>query len=110
MGQLATAAKSNEITALPKLLKLLDLQDAVVTLDAMGCQKTLARQIIDQGGHYALAVKDNQPTLHAKIKTLLDEAIAQNFNGMEADRFDQVGKGHGRLERGSAGVPRRCTT
>ncbi len=97
-GQIATAAKSNEITAIPQLLKLLDLQGAIITIDAMGCQKAIASQIIEQGGHYVLAVKDNQPTLHAKVKTLLDEAIAQNFRGMEGDRFDQTGKGHGRLE------------
>jgi predicted transposase YbfD/YdcC len=98
-GQIATAAKSNEITAIPQLLKLLDLKDAIITIDAMGCQKAIAQQIIAQGGHYVLAVKDNQQTLHAKIKVLLDEAIALNFQGMEGDRFDQVNKGHGRIER-----------
>lgn len=97
-GQIATAAKSNEITAIPKLLELLDLKDAIVTIDAMGCQKAIAQAIRAAGGHYVLAVKDNQPTLHAQIKTLLDEAIATDFKGMEGDRFDQVGKGHGRIE------------
>ena len=97
-GQIATAAKSNEITAIPKLLKLLDLEGAVVTIDAMGCQKAIAQQIVDQGGHYVLAVKDNQPTLHAKVKTLLDEAIAQSFKGLSGDRCDQSHKGHGRIE------------
>lgn len=98
LGQLATAAKSNEITAIPQLLKLLDLKDALVTIDAMGCQKAIARTIRAEGGHYVLAVKDNHKTLHAKIRCLLDEAIATDFKGLEADRFDQVGKGHGRIE------------
>ena len=97
-GQIATAAKSNEITAIPRLLKLLDLKDAIVTIDAMGCQKAIAQAIIDAGAHYVLAVKDNQPLLYAKVQTLLDEAIALKFKGMEGDCFTQSSKGHGRLE------------
>src|SRR5207247_10810116 len=60
LGQVATDAKSNEITAIPELLELLDLHGAVVTIDAMGCQKEIAAKIIDGGGHYELAVKENQ--------------------------------------------------
>jgi predicted transposase YbfD/YdcC len=97
-GQIKTAVKSNEITAIPQLLKLLDLQDAVVTIDAMGCQRAIAQEIVAGGGHYVLAVKDNQPLLHAKIKTLLDEAIAQNFKGLSGDSYSNTGKGHGRIE------------
>jgi predicted transposase YbfD/YdcC len=97
-GQIKTAAKSNEITAIPKLLKLLDLQGAVVTIDAMGCQRAIAQEIIKGRGDYVLAVKENQPTLYAKVKTLLDEAIAQKFKGLSGDCFSQTNKGHGRLE------------
>lgn len=61
LGQVAVDDKSNEITAIPKVLELLDLQGAFVTIDAMGCQKHIAAQIVDQKGHYALVVKDNQP-------------------------------------------------
>jgi predicted transposase YbfD/YdcC len=98
LGQLATEAKSNEITAIPKLLELLDLHDATVTIDAIGCQKEIARQIIGQGGDYVLAVKDNQPNLHAHVKALLDEAILDSFKGMEGDYFEETNGGHGRIE------------
>src|SRR5947209_14026965 len=68
LGQVAVDQKSNEITALPQLLGLLDLQEKVVTIDAMGCQKEVARIVVEQQGDYVLAVKDNQPTLHAEIQ------------------------------------------
>lgn len=97
-GQIKTAAKSNEITAIPRLLELLDLKGSVVTIDAMGCQRAIAQEIIKHQGHYVLAVKENQPTLHAKVKTLLDEAIAQKFMGLSGDCFSQSSKGHGRVE------------
>lgn len=97
-GQIKTDAKSNEITAIPKLLKLLDLKGATVTIDAMGCQTAIAQEIIQGGGHYVLAVKENQPTLHAKVQTLLDEAIQQNFKGVSGDWCCQTSKGHGRIE------------
>jgi predicted transposase YbfD/YdcC len=98
LGQLSTEAKSNEITAIPKLLELLDLQGATVTIDAMGCQKEIARQIIGQGGDYVLTVKDNQPNLHAQVKALLDEAILDSFKGMAGDCFEETNGGHGRIE------------
>lgn len=97
-GQIKTAAKSNEITAIPRLLKLLDIQGATVTIDAMGCQTAIAQEIIQGGGHYVLAVKENQPTLHAKVKALLDEAIAQKFKELSGDCFTHTTKGHGRIE------------
>jgi predicted transposase YbfD/YdcC len=68
LAGVATEAKSNEITAIPKLLELLDLHGAFVTIDAMGCQKEIAEQIRDQGGHYVLAVKENQPHLYEDIE------------------------------------------
>jgi predicted transposase YbfD/YdcC len=97
-GQIKTAAKSNEITAIPKLLKLLDIQGALVTIDAMGCQRAVAGAIIGQEGDYVLAVKENQGLLYAKTKTLLDEAIAQNFKGLSGDCHTETCKGHGRIE------------
>src|SRR5437660_6902126 len=73
LGQVAVAAKSNEITAMPQLLALLDLQQKIVTTDAMGCQKEIAQTVVEGQGDYILAVKDNQPTLHAAIQ----QAFAQ---------------------------------
>src|SRR6185295_9297470 len=68
LAQVAVEGKSNEITAIPEVLKLLDLSGALVTIDAMGCQKAIAQQIRDGGGDYLLAVKDNQPTLAADVE------------------------------------------
>jgi len=102
LGQLATEAKSNEITAIPKLLKLLDLKGATVTIDAMGCQKEIARQIVKAGGHYLLAIKDNQPTLHEGVKFLFDEAIAHGFESLARALHQEVEADHGRMET------RRC--
>ena len=67
LGQVAVAEKSNEITAIPQLLELLDIEGDIVTIDAMGCQKEIAKTIVDKGADYVLAVKDNQPTLHTAI-------------------------------------------
>lgn len=83
LGQLATEEKSNEITAIPKLLELLDLNNATVSIDAMGCQKNIAQKICDGGGDYLLAVKDNQKTLHEDVRFFLDDAIEQNFDGLK---------------------------
>lgn len=97
-GQLAVADKSNEITAIPKLLELLDVRGATVTIDAAGCQKNIARKIVDGGGDYCLAVKGNQPQLHQKLTSLLDEAMLENFAGMKHDYFQETDGGHGRIE------------
>jgi len=98
LGQEATDAKSNEITAIPELLRILVLKGALVTIDAMGCQKDIAEQIVTGGGDYVLAVKDNQPKLHA--------AIAEHFTQQhETNEMTNVRKqttvddGHGRKER-----------
>lgn len=97
-AQLAVADKSNEIDAIPRLLSLLDLHDATVTIDAMGCQREVARQIIEAEGDYVLAVKENQPTLHQKVQSLLDEAILEDFEGIKHDRHQSVDGDHGRVE------------
>jgi predicted transposase YbfD/YdcC len=95
LGQVAVDAKSNEITALPQLLQLLDLRRKIVTIDAMGCQKEIAEIVVEQQGDYVLAAKDNQPTLHAEIRAAF-AATAQPFpNRREVTTFE---KGHGREE------------
>lgn len=90
--------QGNEITAIPKLLDLITLHGAVVTIDAIGCQTKIAQKIRDRGGHYLLAVKDNQPSLHEDLKLLFDEAIKHNFEGMGYDFHKQVDGDHGRVE------------
>jgi predicted transposase YbfD/YdcC len=97
-SQVAVKDKSNEITAIPRLLDLLDLHGATVTIDAIGCQRDIARRIVEGGGDYVLSLKDNQPTLHQKAKTLLDEAILLNFVDMSHGTFESKDDGHGRLE------------
>jgi len=98
LGQLATDAKSNEITAIPKLLALLDITDSVVTIDAMGCQKAIAKQIVEQQGHYVLQVKKNQETLHDLAKETFDELTAGSLPHVPYAFYEEVSKGHGRLE------------
>lgn len=98
LGQLTTDAKSNEITAIPKLLELLDLKGATVTIDAMGCQKNIAQQIVEQGGDYLLQVKANHKTLHEEVKLLFDEADNAGFEGMSHARHETIEKDHGRIE------------
>lgn len=98
LGQVAVDAKSNEITAIPALLELLDLHGALVTIDAMGCQKEIARQIVAGGGHYALVVKGNHEHLLADIQQVFEKAIDQDFAGFEHSRYEQRDHGHGRDE------------
>jgi len=98
LGQVATDAKSNEITAIPKLLKMLDITDSVVTIDAMGCQKAIARQIVEQQGHYVLQVKGNQETLHSLVKGTFDELTHRGIPGAPYAFHEEVDSGHGRVE------------
>jgi predicted transposase YbfD/YdcC len=98
LGQVATDTKSNEITTMPALLKLLDLKGATVTIDAMGCQTKIAEQIIEQGGEYVLQVKANQGSLHEDVKLLFDEAIAHDFEDMSFAHHQTVDGDHGRVE------------
>jgi predicted transposase YbfD/YdcC/predicted DNA-binding protein (UPF0251 family) len=98
LGQVATDAKSNEITAIPQLLKLLDLTDAVVTIDAAGCQKKIAQQIVEQGGHYLLQLKGNQGSLHEETVTLFDQCLTDDCHGVSYHTAQTLNKGHGRVE------------
>ena len=97
-GQLAVEDKSNELTAIPALLMLLNVKGLIVTIDALGCQKEIAGQITSQGGEYMLRVKDNQPTLHADIKALFTWAERRSFAGMKHAHSEETNKGHGRVE------------
>jgi predicted transposase YbfD/YdcC len=98
-GQIAVRDKSNEIEVIPRLLELLDLTDSIVTIDAIGCQKEIARQIVtEKQADYVLAVKENQPLLHEKVKRLLDEAILEKFSGLNHDFIETVDGDHGRIE------------
>jgi len=97
LGQLAVDAKSNEITAMPQLLELLDLKDKVVTADAMGCQKEIARTIVAGEGGYILAAKDNQPTLSAEIGASFAKAAGKPQPARR--EYTTVDNGHGRQER-----------
>jgi len=99
LGQVATAEKSNEITAIPELLDLLELHGAIVTIDAMGCQKAIASKIIEREGHYALTVKDNQPTLLAEIKAKVLQAVESDFQNVQYDQHTTEERGHGRTEK-----------
>ena len=99
LGQIATAEKSNEITAIPLLLDLEDVKDAIVSIDAMGTQKAIAGKIIDKGGDYVLPVKGNQGNLEADVRTLLDEALENDFKGLKVSRYHTVETHHGRIEQ-----------
>ena len=99
LGQLATDVKSNEITAIPALMKLLDLNGAVVTIDAAGCQKKIARQIVDQGGHYILQLKGNQGSLYAETVTLFDQCLTDDCHGIAYKTAATTNGGHGRIEQ-----------
>jgi predicted transposase YbfD/YdcC len=98
LGQMAVAGKSNEITAIPALLELLDLHGALVTIDAMGCQKAIAQKVIDGGGDYALTVKANQGHLLADIQQSFIDASEKDFAGMKYDTYETRERGHGREE------------
>lgn len=98
LAQEATEEKSNEITAIPKLLELLELKGCIVTIDAMGCQRDIAAQIVDQGGDYVLGLKGNQSTLHESVEDFFEVARDGDFAGVEYDYTEEVDKDHGRLE------------
>ncbi len=98
LGQVAVDAKSNEITAIPLLLELLDLEGCVVTIDAMGCQKDIAAAIRGRGADYVLAVKGNQPTLHRAVHEAFLAHAEGGFTDPTLRQLRTVGRGHGRPE------------
>jgi len=99
LGQAAVDGDSNEITAIPRLLELLDLKGALVTIDAVGCQKEIARQIVEGGGDYLLTVKQNQPQLLADIQDRFVAALDSDFAGLQHDVYETEDREHGRHER-----------
>jgi predicted transposase YbfD/YdcC len=113
LGQVAVAEKSNEITAIPELLGLLERQGAVVTIDAMGCQTEIAEKIVEKQADYVLAVKGNQPTLHTGIMELFLDHMEDDFARSKVSRHETKEAGHGREEHRTyrtmcATCPRAC--
>jgi len=98
LGQVHVNEKSNEITAIPELLEMLELNGCLVSIDAMGCQKDIAAKIIDKEGDYVLALKANQKNLHEEVKDFFDDAIENNFRDTKIYKFQETEKDHGRLE------------
>jgi predicted transposase YbfD/YdcC len=99
LGQQACAEKSNEITAIPEVLCLVDIRGAIITIDAMGCQKAIAEQVIDQEADYVLALKGNQETLHDAVIAYIDEHCQTEFVHAQARHHATQETGHGREER-----------
>jgi predicted transposase YbfD/YdcC len=95
LGQVIDDAKSNEITATPKLLEMLELSGAMVTIDAMGCQTEISRQIVNAGADYCLAVKDNQPTLHQGLIDFFEKHLEEDFAGIRTCYHLTEENGHG---------------
>lgn len=102
LGQVKCQEKSNEITAMPELLRLLSLKGCIVTIDAMGCQTAIVRQIVEQEADYCISLKGNQGNLHLAVKDYFTWAEKINFREIEFDYCETVEKGHGRIEM------RRC--
>jgi len=98
LGQVATEEKSNEITAIPQLLERIDVEDAIVTLDAAGCQKTIVAKIVQGKGDYVLALKGNQGKLLHDVKVLMLGPLQDDGTGGPVSRYVEVEQGHGRLE------------
>ena len=109
LGQVACAEKSNEITAIPELLRLVDIKGAIITIDAMGTQKAIAEQIIEGGADYVLALKGNQETLHQAVIDYIDEQLEGDL--ADAQEHVTTEKGHGVRRReliSNSRPPRSC--
>jgi predicted transposase YbfD/YdcC/urease gamma subunit len=103
LGQSCVDSKSNEITAIPKLLEFLHIPECVVTIDAMGCQREIARVLVeDKAAHYIFSLKGNHETMHEEVKTFFEQAEADGLTNVKHDFAETFDKGHGRLEH------RRC--
>jgi predicted transposase YbfD/YdcC len=98
LGQVACAEKSNEITAIPELLRLVDIKGTIITIDAMGTQKAIAAQIVAGKADYVLALKGNQETLHQQVIDYVDEQMKNDFADVQARRYISKETGHGREE------------
>jgi predicted transposase YbfD/YdcC len=98
LGQIKTEEKSNEITAIPELLQVLELEGCIVTIDAMGCQKSIAGKIINKGADYVLGLKGNQGNLHDDVKLFFQDCLASGFKDVAYDYVETVDGDHGRIE------------
>jgi predicted transposase YbfD/YdcC len=98
LGQVACADTSNEITAIPELLRLIDIRGTIITIDAMGTQTAIAEQIVEGGADYVLALKGNQETLHQAVLDYVNEHLDNDFADVAARRHQETEKGHGREE------------
>lgn len=98
LGQIKTGEKSNEITAIPELLRTLKLAGCIVTIDAMGCQKQIAAEISSARADYVLALKGNQSTLHEEVAGFMEDALANDFEGVTHDFLETTARAHGRME------------
>jgi predicted transposase YbfD/YdcC len=101
LGQVATEAKSNEITAIPELLKQIELTDSLITIDAMGCQKEIVRDIVDGGGDFVIALKDNQPKLREAIQTHFDKHLELDLEYLQYRSHETSESSHGRIDERS---------
>lgn len=98
LGQVSTEEKSNEITAIPKLLDQIDFEDSIITIDAAGCQKNIAEQIVDGGGDYVLALKKNHPTLYEEVQSFFVDHLQDDFARCPVSRYEESETSHGRIE------------
>ena len=101
LGQVAAEEKSNEITAIPQLLKRIELTNTLVTIDAMGCQKEIARDIVAGGGDFVIAVKDNQPKLREAMGAYFEKHLERDLEDLKYRRHETTDQGHGRLDERS---------
>jgi len=98
LAQVKVDAKSNEISAIPALIGMIDMTGAVVTIDAMGCQRAISERIVEKKADYVLALKGNQSALHDDVKTFVDEQKTKNFADTTVSRAETVDGDHGRIE------------
>jgi len=98
LGQEKTAEKSNEITAIPNLLDVLDIKGCIVTIDAMGCQTAIAEKIVKRKADYVLALKGNQGHMHSEVKDFFETAHSGGFKNVTHDYYEECDAGHGRIE------------
>lgn len=99
LGQVQVDEKSNEITAIPKLLEMIDVKGSIITIDAMGTQTSIAKQIIKKEGDYVLALKGNHSNMHDELQNFFEQAEAINFEGIEHTSYHTTEKAHGRIEK-----------
>jgi predicted transposase YbfD/YdcC len=101
LGQVATEEKSNEITAIPQLLGQIDLANSLITIDAMGCQKEIARDIVDGGGDFVISAKDNQPKLREAIETYFEKHLERDLEDLKYRCHETSDAAHGRIDERS---------